>query len=470
MGAPRSVRGGGKAERGSGFAGPSDPRAEPFSGRRPRDRAGLRRWRVAVTVAAALAFVVVQMGPALADPGDQQRLDQLAREKDALERAVQISRQTAERYRQEAGRFQAAVESANARIGDLAEQQANAQNEADILRLDIEIAEEQLALVGFQMTETQALVGSLQAQAAEQQKRLTERERLYAIHLRTTYRQAQISPLEMLLSSVSLADFVRRVQAMVLITRQDQQLVGDIRALKASTVQKQDDVAARQQEITGLEKQIKDQRGSLARKKTDYEKVAEQMRASIATQADLRANAEGARLGAVGSIVAANNETATLNRRLEQTEAAYAQLAALLASRSGLAVFTGKMNIWPVVGPITSRFGARWGGFHNGIDIAVSMYTPIRAAAPGQVVTVGKPYLAYGDTATVVIIAHGNNFSTLYGHMDDRAHSPAVKVGQFVTAGALIGYVGMTGFTTGPHLHFMTIVNGRAVDPLPFMP
>ena len=85
-------------------------------------------------------------------------------------------------------------------------------------------------------------------------------------------------------------------------------------------------------------------------------------------------------------------------------------------------------------------------------------------------VTVGKPYLAYGDTATVVIIAHGSNFSTLYGHMDDQAHSPIVKVGQFVTAGQVIGYVGMTGWTTGPHVHFMTIVNGRAVDPMPYMP
>ena len=98
------------------------------------------------------------------------------------------------------------------------------------------------------------------------------------------------------------------------------------------------------------------------------------------------------------------------------------------------------------------------------------MYTPIRAAAAGQVVTVGKPYLAYGDTATVVIIAHGNNFSTLYGHLDDRVHPPIVQVGQYVNAGQVIAYEGMTGWTTGPHLHFMTIVNGRAVDPLPYLP
>jgi len=119
---------------------------------------------------------------------------------------------------------------------------------------------------------------------------------------------------------------------------------------------------------------------------------------------------------------------------------------------------------------ITSPFGARWGGFHNGLDIAAPMYSPIVAAASGRVTTVGKPYLASGDTATVVIIAHGNNFSTLYGHLDDRVHPPIVQAGQYVNAGQVIAFEGMTGWTTGPHLHFMTILNGRAVDPMPYLP
>jgi hypothetical protein len=67
----------------------------------------------------------------------------------------------------------------------------------------------------------------------------------------------------------------------------------------------------------------------------------------------------------------------------------------------------------------------------------------------------GKPYLASGDTATVVIIAHGNNFSTLYGHLDDRVHPPIVQ-SAYVNAGQVIAYEDDRG-TTGPHLHFMTI-------------
>jgi len=173
---------------------------------------------------------------------------------------------------------------------------------------------------------------------------------------------------------------------------------------------------------------------------------------------------------AVGALSAANRETANLNAKLEQAEAQYAMLASQLASKSGLGAFNGsKLAMWPLVGPITSPFGARWGGFHNGLDIAAPMYTPIRAASSGQVVTVGRPYVAYGDTAVVVIIAHGYNFSTLYGHLDD-SRWPPVRVGQFVAAGTIIGYVGMTGWTTGPHCHFMTIVNGQARDPRPYLP
>jgi murein DD-endopeptidase MepM/ murein hydrolase activator NlpD len=147
----------------------------------------------------------------------------------------------------------------------------------------------------------------------------------------------------------------------------------------------------------------------------------------------------------------------------------YEGLAGSVAQGSGLPQFTGRLPNWPIRGTITSPFGPRWGGFHTGLDIAAPMATPVVAAAAGQVVVVGKPYLAYGDTATIVIIAHGKDFATAYVHLtDDRP--PIVKVGQFVGAGEVIAYCGSTGFSTGPHLHFMTIVNGRMVDPIPYLP
>lgn len=415
----------------------------------------------------ACAFVLGQQMPAAADDPLQQALKQ----KEDLERAVAQSRANAERYKTAANDFQAAVDAANSRIADLAAQQSNAQNQADNLALEIQIREEQLALASFQLDETKALSDSLYAEAAEQQQELVAREDLYAKHLRVTYRQALISPLEMLLSSTSLTDFANRVQAMIFVNRQDTQLANDIRALRADTAAKLDDAASKQNEIVGLKTQIDSQRQTLAQQKAQYDKLVQQMQAGIDEQAAVAGQAANARDKQVAAARAANDATAQLNAKLEQAEALYAQLAAAQAAKSGLGAFNGtKLTVWPLIGPITSGFGARWGGFHNGIDIAAPMYTPIVAAAAGQVVTVGHPYLAYGDTAEVIIIAHGYNFSTLYGHMDDTVKPPIVRVGQYVQAGQVIAYVGMTGWTTGPHLHFMTIVNGRAVDPMPYMP
>ncbi len=156
-------------------------------------KSGLRATIVAL---AALALFIGQQIPAAADDPLQEAL----RRKEELSRAVTVSRQNAERYKQAANQFQAAVDSANARISELADQQAAAQTEAESLGFQIQIAEEQLALVAFQLDETKALADSLNAQAAEQQRQLVAREDLYAKHLVVTYRQALISPLEMLLS------------------------------------------------------------------------------------------------------------------------------------------------------------------------------------------------------------------------------------------------------------------------------
>jgi murein DD-endopeptidase MepM/ murein hydrolase activator NlpD len=423
------------------------------------------------TRATTVALVVFAFLGALAQPASaDDPISEALKRKEELARAVQISRANAERYQAAANQFQAVVNQTNARIAGLAEKQANAQSEADQLFYQIQIAEEQLALVTFQLDETRALTDSLKAEAVEEGKQLVAREDLYARHLRTTYRQALISPLEMLLSSASLTEFANRLQAMIFINRQDVQLANEIRTIRADTQQKQDDAATKEKEILGLTDQIATQRTQLTSAKQRYDKLVAEAQTAINSEAAARAVAAQSRQSAQGQVSQTNRTTADLERQLDQAEAQYEYLAAQAAGGSGLGAFNGsKLAMWPLRGPITSGFGPRWGGFHNGIDIAQPKYTPIRAASSGKVVTVGRPYLAYGDTAVVVIIAHGSNFSTLYGHLDD-LHWPIVSVGQTVSAGQIIAYVGMTGFTTGPHLHFMTIVDGRAVNPLNYLP
>jgi murein DD-endopeptidase MepM/ murein hydrolase activator NlpD len=123
---------------------------------------------------------------------------------------------------------------------------------------------------------------------------------------------------------------------------------------------------------------------------------------------------------------------------------------------------SGAGLIWPVRGPVTSGYGMRWGRMHQGIDIGAGTGVPIRAAKGGTVTFAGT-MSGYGN---VVIIDHGGGFSTLYAHQSRLGSS----VGQDVGQGQVIGYVGSTGHSTGPHLHFETRVNGSPRNPRNYLP
>jgi len=96
---------------------------------------------------------------------------------------------------------------------------------------------------------------------------------------------------------------------------------------------------------------------------------------------------------------------------------------------------------------------------HSGIDFAASIGTPIYATADGKVAVVDVKFSGYGK---VVEVDHGFGYRTRYAHM----HDFAVRVGQNVKRGDLIGYVGNTGLSTAPHLHYEVLINGSQVDPV----
>jgi murein DD-endopeptidase MepM/ murein hydrolase activator NlpD len=117
----------------------------------------------------------------------------------------------------------------------------------------------------------------------------------------------------------------------------------------------------------------------------------------------------------------------------------------------------------PVSGRVTSRFGMRFhpilhsSRFHRGIDLKAIAGTPIKASADGRVVFAGWS----GGYGRQVRIGHGDGLATSYSHMSRIAAAP----GAFVRRGEVIGYVGSSGLSTGPHLHYEVFKNGHRVDP-----
>ena len=236
-------------------------------------------------------------------------------------------------------------------------------------------------------------------------------------------------------------------------------------------------------------------RDTLRRQVSDRDRdVADQLRAARldlidqqekARQArDLVADRRKAQLAKLSEVQKALGEKARLSSALDARLREYQEeadavareesgLVALIqrkeqerASRSDGGTIDGRISgaglIWPVRGPVTSGYGYRWGRLHAGIDIGAGTGTPIRAAKAG-VVTYAGTMSGYGN---VVIVSHGGGFTTLYAHQSRIGTSDGAEVGQ----GQVIGYVGSTGRSTGPHLHFETRVNGNPQDPRRYLP
>jgi murein DD-endopeptidase MepM/ murein hydrolase activator NlpD len=166
----------------------------------------------------------------------------------------------------------------------------------------------------------------------------------------------------------------------------------------------------------------------------------------------------------VGSAVPADELVRLTETIMEEGESLRALDRLMARAAKALATLPSR---WPVRGAVNSEFGRRpspWTQspeFHSGIDIRAQMGTPVHAPAAGTVVIAG-PAQEYGTT---VILDHGQDIKTLYGHLSKLN----VRVGQKVERGVLLAYSGNTGRSSGPHLHYEIFVKGQAVNPRAYL-
>jgi len=168
-----------------------------------------------------------------------------------------------------------------------------------------------------------------------------------------------------------------------------------------------------------------------------------------------------------------DDERSRLESQLAQLEAESKAIARMLQAlaRGGRLRYTGRWTgslLRPCAGPIVSGFGMRmhpilhYARMHDGVDISAGYGAPIAAADTGLVIFAGRRR-GYGNT---VMIDHGSGIVTVYAHIRDGGI--VVHQGQLVRRGQLIAYVGSTGLSTGPHLHFEVRKNGDPMDPLAY--
>ncbi|MGO9642933.1 MAG: M23 family metallopeptidase [Candidatus Acidiferrales bacterium] len=138
-----------------------------------------------------------------------------------------------------------------------------------------------------------------------------------------------------------------------------------------------------------------------------------------------------------------------------------------LATQPGLGATAFMPSLWPVIGPITCAFGERMdpfsgeGAFHTGVDIGAQYGDPVHATADGVVIN-AEDHVGYGR---LVVVDHGFGVTSWYGHLS----SLNVTVGQQIKRGDVIGYVGVSGRTTGPHVHYEVRINGAPVNPMRYL-
>lgn len=299
--------------------------------------------------------------------------------------------------------------------------------------------------------------------SAETKARADERRAVLERLIAQTYRVSRTSALEVLLRSGSVVEVVVHIDGLAALSEQERQVVEELRELEA---------------------ELEVQRTSLAQQETELTRLAEAVAAKEAALADLSTRADAlAAAAAAGARAASDAQIAHLRALAEanakQSEAG-AALIAQIARQAGVELPTADRWAWPLEGRVTQEFGPtafalapprtygglRYPNFHDGLDIAAPLGTAVRSAARGRVAFAG--YIAGG--AMVVVIAHEDGLVTLYGHLDDTSAPPRVAAGDIVQAGERIGAVGLTGMTTGPHVHFIVSRGDEPIDPRIVLP
>lgn len=310
-------------------------------------------------------------------------------------------------------------------------------NQMNLTQQQISLLNQRIALLSENIKEQEATI-------VAKQEEIDEKYETFKQRMRVTYMAGEASTLDLVLGAESFADFLTRAEITSRIAQRDNELMENLRSDIATI----EDAKA---QIDADKTQVEAAKSAQAAKQSELggqiKNVESQIQDIKQLEADYKAN------------------KAKIDAEMVQVQSDIDKIYQGITSEGE---YTGGKMTWPVPGypNITSYYGWRFNNtdYHTGIDISGGNVfgKNIVAAADGKVIHVQTTYTPGKGYGKYLIIDHGGNISTLYGHTNEIL----VSVGQHVSRGQVVARVGTTGWSTGPHLHFEVRVNGKHTNPL----
>ena len=386
-------------------------------------------------------------------------LSSLKTEQQELKDKVEESEEKIKELESQKAEQEKIIDELNKQIGQLNSQIENINDQQDIINDEIILIERKIAKLDEEIAE-------LDRKIAEKDEEIEETVRIYGERMRANYIAGETSLLEIITQSTSISNFFDRLELVRRVNENDEKLVKKL----------DEDI----REIEGMQQELRDAKAEVEAEKAELE----------VKKAELQA-AENELKAAQQEILEKSNEVnkklRELNYQTKQLEVSIekynsdmdkidAEIEAFLKeqeaskpSGGSSSTVNGKGWTWPVPysnSYITSPYGYRNDPisgaykFHSGIDISMpnAMGKNLVAVKPGTVILTKHSNSGYGN---YVMIDHGGGYVSLYAH----CKSLAVSTGQYVNQGQVIAYIGTSGYSTGPHVHFEIRVNGEKVNP-----
>ncbi|WP_410770700.1 murein hydrolase activator EnvC family protein [Fontibacillus sp. BL9] len=405
----------------------------------------MKRW-LSIVAVVALAAAIFQPTEGFAKSKTISQIDK------ELKQLQEQAKQAKKQQEKAADQKQTAQHYVNKNTNYLKEVMAqidSVSNELAQISVDIENTEQSLRDTAVKLDETKA--------------RIAERSDLLDSRVRLMYTDGAVSYLDVLLSSTSFTDFLERADSLQAIANQDHVLLDEHKQDKELLDQQQKQLENDYAKVKTLYADAESRKGILEEKENEKQQLISKYYAEIEESDDISEEQEQL-------LVELATKRAALEKEKNKLKAAQVYTYKRKSSSSGGFKGSGGSMGLPVTGArLSSGYGSRIHPItgkkktHTGIDLAAPQGTDIHAAE-GGVVIVAEWWSGYGNT---VIIDHGDNVWTLYGHI--RNGGIKVEKGQKVKKGEKIAEVGSTGNSTGPHCHFEVRIDGNPVDPMPYL-